>query len=96
MKKWIIIVSVIVILVFGFVLYGFLNPVKGQTKCAGFGCGGSGTICGGIDCPDDCLTLRDTTCKAQCDDATERKIDGSLCETENFVCCQKRPAVPLN
>lgn len=80
MKKWMIIVGVIVILVIGVVLYGlFMSPVKGQTKCAGFGCGGP---------PQKCSTLQDTTCKAQCDDATERKIDGPLCETENFVCCQ--------
>lgn len=95
MKKWIIVVSVIVIFVISvFIIFGLFN-VRGQTKCAGPGCGGSGTICGGIDCPDDCLTLRDTTCKAQCDNATERKIDGPFCEKENFVCCQLK-LHPLN
>lgn len=79
MKKWIIVFSVIVALVLGAVLYGLFSPMKGQTDCAGFGCGGPSP---------DCSTLQDTTCKAQCDDTIERKIDGPHCETEKFVCCQ--------
>ncbi len=78
-RKWWIII-LIVVLVLGVVLY-VLNTQRLWTECSG----GIGN-CGGPS--PDCSTLQDTTCKAQCDDTIERKVDGPFCETENFVCCQ--------
>ncbi len=80
MKKLVIILMIIVIVVFSVVLYTFKNQ-RLWTECSG----GIGN-CGGP--PPECSTLTDTTCKTQCDDRIEQKIDGPFCETENFVCCQ--------
>lgn len=86
MKKWMVVVSVIVILVLGIFIIGLFNS-GGKIKCASIGCDDPR-----VKCPPP-----NTTCKTQCDNTSEIKIDApfSPCDNENQVCCQKRPVYPL-